>query len=520
MWQLKHNTGYSLFFEYNNSESYYRKRYDVYVDGELYIEASEVNTFSIYKTTCDSLNIMIKSDEVEYHQTVVLNDANYFLDVSDYLSSSELEIDVTIKLQALICSAPANTTMFFPSGNYKITTLFLKSDLKLVFAEGVTFIVSTSREQFPVLPGVVEDKVFTKEACLTSWEGNPLSSHASILNGFNLNNVALIGPLKIEANSNYTNWWKNPKQLKKAWRPKTIFLNSCTNVTIHGLQIYNSPSWSVHPFYCNDVTLIDMYINNTSDSPNTDGINPESCQDVEINGCLFDLGDDCIAIKSGKLHMASNYFKPARRITISNCMMLKGHGAIVIGSEISCGVKDVYVKNCVFHKTDRGLRIKTRRGRGNQSIVDQVVFENIIMKGVQAPITMNAFYCCDPDGHSDYVSSFEQVPVDDFTPVLGNFKFNNLRCTDITQVACIAYGLPEQKIDTITICGSRFSFAEDKLEGEPIMLKTKVVRNNQLFELRNVSKFTANNNQIDKTVKANSMYMNVDQIKEECNEYS
>src|SRR5699024_10394172 len=165
------------------------------------------------------------------------------------------------------------------------------------------------------------------------------------------------------------------KTKKAAWRPRTVFLINCDNVLIQGLSIKNSPSWTVHPYFSKNLKFIDLKIENPKDSPNTDGLNPESCENVEIIGVDFSVGDDCIAIKSGKLYMGRKRKTPSKNIIIRNCYMHDGHGAVVIGSEMSGGVHEVKVEACIFEKTDRGLRIKTRRGRGEQGRIDQITFK-------------------------------------------------------------------------------------------------------------------------------------------------
>ena len=105
---------------------------------------------------------------------------------------------------------------------------------------------------------------------------------------------------------------------------------------------------------------------------------------------------------------------------IRNCLLDKGHGGIVIGSEMSGGVKDMVVTQCLMDHTDRGLRVKTRRGRGNTAVIDGLVFRNVEMRHVLTPFVINMFYFCDPDGKSDYVQSHEPLPLDDATPRLGS----------------------------------------------------------------------------------------------------
>src|SRR4029079_19675478 len=99
-------------------------------------------------------------------------------------------------------------------------------------------------------------------------------------------------------------------------------------------------------------------------SPNSDGINPESCRNMQITNCRIDVGDDCVTLKSGLNELGRAMGRADEDITISNCVMYKGHGGVTIGSEMSGGVRNVSVSNCVFRGTDIGIRVKSQRGRG------------------------------------------------------------------------------------------------------------------------------------------------------------
>ncbi|MFV0395015.1 MAG: hypothetical protein ACK5LC_11585 [Coprobacillaceae bacterium] len=137
MWELKFNSSYSLFFEWSKKTSYFRNEYDVFINNELLYEDISTNTFSIYRSITGIVNIKVTSTSgVEFDQDITMRDENYYLNVKDYLVSSDYERDVTSKLQALILSLPDHTTVFFPKAIYKITSLILKSNLKLIFEYG------------------------------------------------------------------------------------------------------------------------------------------------------------------------------------------------------------------------------------------------------------------------------------------------------------------------------------------------------------------------------------------------
>ena len=170
------------------------------------------------------------------------------------------------------------------------------------------------------------------------------------------------------------------------------------------------------------------------------------------------------------MELGLRYRTPADRHTIRNCLMEFGHGAVTLGSETSAGVTNLTVEKCLFRQTDRGLRIKTRRGRGKYCNISGVVFNDIRMEGVKTPVVINMWYnCCDPDRFSEYVWSREKLKVDDRTPRLGTFLFRNLDCTDAEVAACYIDGLPEMPIDEVTFRKCRISFAGDAKPGIPAM---------------------------------------------------
>ena len=272
-----------------------------------------------------------------------------------------------------------------------------------------------------------------------------------------------------------------------------IFLNHCKNVVLHGITVQNSPSWNIHPFFSENLKFIGISVLGPKDSPNTDGLDPESCKNVDIIGVYFSVGDDCIAVKSGKIYMGAKYKTPSEKITIRQCCMRDGHGSITIGSEMAGGVKDMNVEECLFLHTDRGLRIKTRRGRGKDAIVTGIKFENIIMDHVMTPVVLNSFYFCDADGHSDYVQSKEYHPVDERTPYLGDFLFKNLQATNCHAAASYMYGLPEQKIHEVVFENASFSFAENPTAGVPAMMDGAEPQTNTGIFAKNIETFICRN---------------------------
>lgn len=379
--------------------------------------------------------------------------------------------DDTLAIQAAISCCPPNSRVLVPAGRYAVTSLFLKSEMTLELAEGAILSGCLDRDRLAIVPGMIPTQDESGELNLGTWEGNPLPMFTALLHGQDIHDVVITGKGILDGNASYDNWWHAFRKIRGAYRPRMIFLNRCKNVTIEGITSRNSPSWNLHPYFSENLRLINLQVQNPMISPNTDGLDVESCRNVLIAGVDFSVGDDCIAIKSGKIYMGKTYQKPCRDIEIRHCHMKDGHGGVTLGSEMAAGIYHLLVRDCRFVSTDRGLRIKTRRGRGKDSIVEDCVFQNIEMDGVKSPFVVNCFYNdCDPDGRTSYVSSKDPLPVDDRTPAVRQLAFRNIDIKNAHYCGAFIYGLPEQKVDRVEFSHVRMSFAKDAKSGRPALM--------------------------------------------------
>ncbi len=388
------------------------------------------------------------------------------LDVCAFGAKGDGETDDTAALQAAILCCPEHGCVRVPPGTYHTGPLFLKSRLSLEIAEGATLVLSTSRAAHPVLPALIPGADGTQRP-LGTWEGESRPMYAALLNGVDVTDVAVFGQGVLDGGGREGGWWADPKRADGPRRPRMVFLSHCRNVTLQGLTVRNSPAWNLHPHHSDDLRFLNLTVLAPSDSPNTDGFDPESCADVLAAGVRFSVGDDCIAVKAGKRAMAERFPKPCERVEIAHCLMENGHGGVTVGSEMSGGVRDVTVHHCLMRDTDRGLRIKTRRGRGGA--VDGVTLRCVRMERVGAPFTLNGFYFCDADGHSPAVQNRAALPVDAGTPRLGAFTMADVEATDCAACACRALGLPESRIGSLAISDSRFAFWPDAAPFTPVM---------------------------------------------------
>lgn len=477
--KIINTTSTSISFEIDENIIYSStEKNRIYLDGELNLETDKA-VFTMFSLEPNrNYKIKIESQNGDFQEVEVRTlKESYVLDVRRFGATGLGERDDTVRIQGAISSCPEGGRVFFPAGIYKVTSLFLKSNITLELSENATIFGIEDRDMFPILPGIttkseIDSKLgFQEEYYLGMWEGEPEDSFASMITGINVENVNIIGKGTIDGRATKEGWWKEHKIKNGAWRPRMINLLHCKNINVIGINIKNSPSWTVHPVFSENLKFINLFIENHWDSPNTDGLNPESCKNVEVLGVIFSVGDDCIAIKSGKKYLGERLKKPTENMRIRNCLMKFGHGGVVFGSETGGGIKNIFVERCIFKDTDKGLRLKTRRGRGKDASVYGIYAKDIIMEGVKIPFVINSFYNrCDPDSLSEYVYSKEPLPVDERTPEIKDVFFENIKATDCEISAGFIYGLPEKKTENVVLKNIQISFKENSTPDYPAMM--------------------------------------------------
>jgi len=364
--------------------------------------------------------------------------------------SSKLATDA-IKKAIDAASKAGGGTVYFPAGKYLTGPIHLKSNITIYIDAGAELHFSDNFDHY--LPMVK-----------SRYEGVDVTSFSPLFYGYEVENIAIKGRGIIDGHGK--KWWDfvegykegqprskwqlmfdelnkdillpdEPKQMVRGFlRPPFIQFMHSKNILIEGIFIRNSPFWTVNPQFCDNVTVNAVTITNPP-SPNTDGINPESCRNVHISNCHISVGDDCITIKSGKDKPGRAMGVPAENYTITNCTMLSGHGGVVIGSEMSGDVRKITISNCVFDGTDRGIRLKTARGRGG--IVEEIRVDNIVMKNIpDQAIVMDMQY-----------AKTNPEPVSERTPRFRNIHFSNITGSEVNQ-ACFINGLEEMPIENIT----------------------------------------------------------------------
>jgi polygalacturonase len=365
--------------------------------------------------------------------------------VLDFGAVPDGKTSCTIAIQKAVdaCSKLGGGIVLIPAGNYLTSAIFLKSNVHIEVTAGARLLFTTNFDDVPSIRG--------------RWEGIDRTTYASLFTGHNLENVSLTGRGTLDGQGEA--WWtafrkdrelrrklglgerepENPATAVLRWgRPRMINLYDCKNVFLNGLMIVNSPAWNIHPVRCENVLIDGVTILAPSDSPNTDGIDPDSCKNVRISNCHISVGDDCIIIKSGYKYRKDGV--RSEQIAVTNCVFGNGHAGVGIGSETAGGVRDVVISNCVCEGTIAGLRFKTARTRGN--VVENVRASNFVMRGVRQAVIVTMFY----NGGDIH----QKAPVDQGTPVFRNFRFSDITGTDVDS-AVVIEGLPEMPIEGITL---------------------------------------------------------------------
>lgn len=331
------------------------------------------------------------------------------------------------------CSEAGGGRVVVPAGVYMTGAVHLKSNVNLHISENAVVKFSTDPKKYLPL-------VFTR------WEGVECMNYSPLIYAYEQENIAITGKGVLDGQGANENWWSWKGNKVDGWkegmprqkegrdklfqmaennvppeerimgegfylRPSFVQPYKCKNILIEGVTFKNSPMWFLNPVLSNNITIRGLRIEGLG--PNNDGCNPESSKDVLIQNCYFDTGDDCIAIKSGRNNDGRRVNVPSENIIVEGCEMKEGHGGVVIGSEISGGVRNVFAQNCVMDSPnlERALRIKTNSVRGG-------VIENIYMRNVQVGQVSDAVILVD--------FQYEEGDAGNFTPTVRNIHVKNL----------------------------------------------------------------------------------------------
>ena len=350
---------------------------------------------SVWDTEYKQIEKNIKAPEFANHTFVI---TKYGASTKASAAKNQKAINKAIAA----CNKAGGGKVVVPAGKWNTGAITLKSNVNLVVNKDAELIFAFDRDLYPLV--------------YTRWEGLDIMNYQPCIYAIDCENIGLTGEGIVNGNGNNERWWymKGNKHhgyhdgvdewqgtakvgtraelLKmadnnvpaekrifgkgKGLRPQLVNFVRCNNIIIEGVELLNSPFWVMHPLLCKNVTVRNVKVFN--DGPNGDGCDPESCENVLIEGCTFNTGDDCIALKSGRNGDGRRADIPCKNIIIRKCVMADGHGGVVIGSEISGGCDNIFAEDCKMDSPnlDRVLRIKTNTCRGG-------INQNIYMRNIE-----------------------------------------------------------------------------------------------------------------------------------------
>jgi unsaturated rhamnogalacturonyl hydrolase len=396
--------------------------------------------------------------------------------ITDFGAKPDTDVSAALAAAIDACTKAGGGRVVVPAGLWLTGAVTLKSNVNLHVAAGATLRWIFDPVKYPV--------VFTR------WEGVELMGYSAFIYAFEQENIAVTGQGTLDGGADWDNWWA---WNKKAWdkasqedretmdprafiptgapmqkaardrliemgeqnvpvaqrifgagsflRPNFIQPYRCQNILIEGVTIVRSPMWELHPVLSRNITVRDVQIH--SHGPNNDGFDPESCRDILVERCVFDTGDDCIAIKSGRNGDGRRVAVPSENIVIRQSKMLDGHGGVVLGSECTGGIRNVFVEDCEMDSPnlDRALRFKNNATRGG-------ILENVFMRNVkigrvgEAVLTIDLLY--------------EEGATGGFQPIVRHVQLDHITSSASPRILYIR-GFDGALIDNIRISNSTFN---------------------------------------------------------------
>jgi len=368
---------------------------------------------------------------------------DHVVDIRDYGAVEGGTVTNTAAFAKAIqtCASKGGGRVLVPAGRWLTGPIHLQSNIELHLAQGAEVIFSDRFRDY--LP-----PVFVRVG------GIELYNYSPLIYARNCENVAITGPGRL--NGNAKAWWdwkgKETKEFfqmaargvpvekrvfgtpEAAIRPSFVSFVNCKNVLLEGFTIGSGPNWTIHPVYCENVIV--RHVTVDTDGPNNDGIDPDSCRNVLIEYCTFSTGDDCVVLKSGYNEDGWRVHRPTENVVMRYCSSQRGHGGLVVGSEMSGDVRNVYMHDCDFDGTDRAVRIKSLRGRGG--VVENIWAENLKVKNMQREVVvLNMDYGSDRNPASNLKS-----------PVFRNMVIRNV-VGHGAPTAVLLQGLDDSPIENI-----------------------------------------------------------------------
>ena len=437
-----------------------------------------------------------------------------------------------------LCNTAGGGTVIIQKGLWVTGPIVLKNNVNLHLEKGALLQFSKNYDDYPIV--------------LTTWEGQDSYRCQAPIWGVDLENIAITGEGVLDGGGDVwraikkekqtagqwanllksggvtdekqNNWYPSEKSMKGNMipnagrilngvkptaeelasykdflRPNMLSLTRCKNIIIEGVTFQNSPAWTMHPLLCEHITVKNVTVKNYWYAQNSDAIDLESCRNGVLEGCTFDTGDDGITIKSGRDEQGRKRGIPTENFIIKDCIVYHAHGGFVIGSEMSGGVRNMFISDCTFMGSDVGLRFKTARGRGG--VVENIYVNNINMTEIPGEaILFDMYYAAkDPvraDGKENELPTIKAEPLNEGTPQFKDFYIKNVVCKG-AETAILIRGLPEMAIKNINIENATIESNKGLIcvEAENISLKnvTLLTNDKTVMQVQNSKNVILNN---------------------------
>jgi len=347
------------------------------------------------------------------------------LNVRDYGATGDGTTKDTLAIQLTVerCSVLGGGEVVVPAGNYLTGALTLRSGVTLRVEDGATINGSTDMSDYPFAQ--------------VRWEGHWVKGYNGFISATDAENIGIVGTGKIIGNPNL----RGRNERGTGYRfPALIEFNNCRNVLVEDVYTQQFGMWSTHPVYCENVTF-----KNVTFKSGADGIDVDSCKHTVIDGCTFDTADDSISLKSGRGAEGNDIGRVCEDTLITNCTMSdSGFACIGIGSETSAGVRNVRIEKCKFvHARSHAIFIKSRVGRG--AFIEDITATDLDVSDMRLGfLQITNLNTGKSDGDASVIGEAG-------IPLYRNFRFSNVRVTDVPFLVDVRGMDPLKPLDGLTI---------------------------------------------------------------------
>jgi polygalacturonase len=328
------------------------------------------------------------------------------------------------------CQKAGGGIVRVPVGRFLTGPIDMVDNMTLQVDRGAVVLFETARTNYPDIT--------------SRWEGLTENGPHPLIFAEGLHHIAITGPGTFDGQG--ADWWAHMDMAEHGnarpdrpirRRPMFVQIKDCNDVRIDGPTFLNAPFWNIHLLYSENVEVANCRIIAPANSPNTDGLNTDSCRHVLVHDCFADVGDDGFGIKSGRDEEGRKANRPTEDVTYLRCHVAHGHSVCAIGSEESGGVRHVRFIDCTGDGTDNGIRLKSMRGRGG--VVEDIVASHFRLENVRNAIVISLGYVKTPE-----------EPFSERTPIFRNIHIDHVTATNSGN-CCTIEGLKESPIQNVTL---------------------------------------------------------------------